>query len=50
MTKFTKVTAKELSFLMGVSYPTALKLHNDIKDHFNVKMVLQQHINQYFNI
>lgn len=44
------VTAKELAFSMGCSLATANRYLKDIKDEYQCKKVLGQHVNKYFKI
>ena len=44
------VTAKELANIMGVSETSAKRYLKDIKDEYQCKRVLGQHVNKYFKI
>lgn len=46
----TKITAKQLANDMDVSVRTAERYLKDIKQHFNIKIVLKPHMEKYFKI
>lgn len=46
----TKITSKDVSYLMMVSVRTAEQYYTDIKNHFDIKVVLYKHFRLYFKI
>ncbi|MEO6177285.1 MAG: hypothetical protein ABIP27_19175 [Flavobacterium circumlabens] len=44
------VTAKELAFSMGISLATANRYLKDIKQEYQCRKVLGEHVNKYFKI
>lgn len=47
----TKITAKDVcSLLCTVSHRTAEQYLTDIKNHFNIKVVLYKHFKDYFKV
>lgn len=47
----TKITAKDVcDLLCTISQRTAEQYYTDIKNHFNVKIVLYKHFKEYFKI
>lgn len=46
----TVVSAKELSYRMGIHHNTACHYINDIKEQFQISIVLEHHINLYFKV
>lgn len=45
-----KITSKELAQNMAVSIRTAERYIADIKKHYNIKIVLKDHIHSYFKM
>lgn len=50
MDKLKVITAKELASSMGVSLSTAERYLKDIKQEYDIKTVLGDHVNTYFKI
>ncbi|MDN3673433.1 HTH domain-containing protein [Flavobacterium branchiarum] len=50
MEQLQKITAKDLAQKMGVSIKTAEKYMKDVKQEYEVKVVLLNHINTYFKV
>lgn len=50
MDKLKVITAKELAFTMGISVSTAERYLKDIKQEYEIKTVLGDHVNRYFKI
>lgn len=44
------IRIKDLQVLLQVSERQAKRYYSDIKNHFNIKVVLMHHFEQYFKI
>jgi predicted DNA-binding transcriptional regulator YafY len=47
---YQKITVKQLANNLDVSIRTAERYYKDIKQHFNIKIVLEPHVQSYFKI
>lgn len=45
---YQKITVKQLVNNMGISLRTAERYYKDIKNHYNIKVVLLCHVQSYF--
>lgn len=50
MEQLQRVTAKDLAQNMGVNVSTAKRYLKDVKDEYDIKIVLLCHINKYFKV
>ncbi len=49
-TEFERIGVKDVKVLLNVSYTSAGKYLNDIKDTYNIETVLYHHFLKYFRI